>query len=159
MRFKFLPKEAWIVKGKGESNTSRTNAWDNALLNSSIGNFNFVKYTSILPKNIKFRDFRKELIPGQEIKIISSVFYGERNDRITAGIGYGFINKCGLVIETGGKYKENELKIKLRNMLEEMAKNRKTKLTNVKIETNVLNVKKKFGCVFVGIIFNPNNYE
>jgi len=156
---KFLPTEALLIKGKGESDTSKINAWDNALLDVNIANLNFVAYTSILPKDVKFRDFRNELTPGQEVKVVISKIFGRKSDILTAGLAYGFTDVCGLIAKFSQKCKENCVDEKLRKMVDEMVRNRKLKIEDMKIETEKMVVKKNFGCVFVAIIFNPNNYR
>ncbi len=156
---KFLPTEVWIVSGKGESDTSKINAWDKALLDAGIANHNFIKYSSILPIHIKFRDFRKELIPGQEVNIILAIAYGTKHEIIGSGVSFGKIDKCWLVAELGGYYENNELKMKLQRILKEMANDRKAKIRKAGMKTNSLKIKKNYGCVFVGMIFNSNSYR
>ncbi len=156
---KFLPTEVWIVKGKGESNTSKINTWDRALKDAGIFNHNFVEYTSILPKNVKFRDFRKELIPGQEVKFAIAVEYGNKGERITAGLILGLSDSYGLIGEFAGKFSEIFVRRKLKEIMSEMVKDRKIKIRKTKNTTKSLEVKKNFGCVFVAIIYNPNTYK
>jgi len=148
-----------LTKGKGKSDISKLGAWDKTLLNAKIGDCNIVEYTSIFPKNVKFRDFRNELIPGQETKSAFAVCFGKRSELITAGLAYGFTDKCGLITEFAGNYDKNYVKGQLKKQLEEMGKTRNLEIKNIKIETETLEVKQNFGCVMVAMVYNPNTYE
>jgi arginine decarboxylase len=156
---KFIPTEVWVVTGKGESNTSRMCAFDRALYDAGVGYCNLVLYSSKIPKKIKWRDFRKELIPGQELKVALARSNGIEGQKITAGIGVAKTNDYSLITELSGTQFPKKIETEIRNQLKEMVDIASLKLKSIKTLISHLEVEKKYGCVVSLVIYNPNTYR
>lgn len=155
---KFIPTEVWIVTGKGESDTSKMCAFDKALYNAGIGHCNLVLYSSKIPKKIEWMDFRDELTPGQELKVVLSRNDGIEGQKIAAGVGVVKTNDYSLVTEVNGGTKE-VVDEKAKNDLKEMVDIADLELKSIETHVSEMEVKKKYGCVVSLVIYNPNTYR
>jgi arginine decarboxylase len=147
-----LTKKITITSGFGESNTSKLNAFDNALINAEIHDCNLIKVSSILAKETKIKK-TFEIEKGSFVPCVLSSKYGTKKENICLGIGIGFNNqKYGFVMEAQGK-NESEVKNSLEKKLEGMAKNRKQKILQKKIIIKKEKINKKYGCDITTVIY------
>ncbi|MDD3083487.1 MAG: pyruvoyl-dependent arginine decarboxylase [Candidatus ainarchaeum sp.] len=147
-----ITKKIAITSGFGESDTSKLNAFDNALIDAGIHDCNLIKVSSILAKNTKIT--KKFMIEkGSFVPCVLSTQNGLKKEIICSGIGIGFNNqKYGFVMEAKGK-NENKVTTVLEKKLGEMAKNRKQKIIQKKIITKKAKINKKYGCVITAVIY------
>jgi len=155
-----VPYEYFITSGKGESDLGiHTGSFDQALVDAGIGNQNIVFYTSILPPTAK-KVRKKKLKPGCVLDAIMAISNGKKGERITAGIGVGWVFKgnkkvIGLVAEYEGHESKSKCLLWLKKSLKEMFSSRFDSRYKLKIETRVESFipKKKYGTVLVAICF------
>lgn len=151
-----LPTRIILTSGIGRG-TTKLNAFDNALLNAGIGNFNLSKISSIIPPNAKIiyltKDNQEELLPkiGSIVPIVYSCICGERAGRYAAvlaiGIPKNYKKHNGLIFEFAGKNitKEKAQKHSER-MLQEAFKSRNLQMGEVKFVGIDFVVKKEIIC-------------
>ncbi len=146
-----IPTKYFVTSGSGKSD-SPINAFDLALKNAGIAQCNLVPVSSIIPSNAKRVEF-VDLPPGKITHCVMAKGIGK--GKITAGIGWGFIEgdekKYGIVTEHVGK----NAKKKLIKNLERMASIRKMKLVEykTKIESISTENKDEYGCAIAALIY------
>lgn len=150
-----LYKNYYVVKGFGDSNISKLNAFDKALMQAHISEANLVPVSSIIPvKCIKRNGFPKIKI-GEIVFCVMARQEGKIGERISAGLAHVTVinkrnEKYGLVIELHGKMSKDAAKKQLKKMISEMAEIRKVDVSDVRIEIcSIDKVKGKFGSVVV----------
>ena len=160
-----LPKSYFIVQGVGEADLSKINAFDNALYDAGIANYNWVCVSSILPFDTVEDKNKKLPRAGCILFCIMSRIDGVKGDQISAAIGIAKVidqknnKKLGLVMEsTSRESKEKHLQILLTNELKEMCELRKLRIIEFRIEQSTfLEVKKEYGTALAVVVFN--DYE
>lgn len=154
-----IPKRYFLVKGKGVSEISQLNSFDNALIDAKIGDCNLVYVSSIIPENCVEIDEPPNLEPGSIIHVVISRSDGIGPCKIAAGIGiakiragnkeYGFIAE-----EKGEEY--DEVKERIIKKLYEMANSRDAKILDIKVEIEALTVPKGFyGTAVAAVVLLP----
>jgi len=100
-----LPTRIILTSGIGIGST-KLNAFDNALLNAGIGNFNLLSVSSIIPPKAKIiyltKDNREKLLPeiGSIVPIVYSCVYGEKlGERIVAILTLVFLKITKIIME------------------------------------------------------------
>ncbi len=147
-----IARKISIVSGYGESNVSKLNAFDNALIDANIHDLNLIKVSSILAKDTSIEE-KFEIEKGSFAPCVLSISYGTENELICSGIGVGFNNQnYGYVMESQGTNNQ-EVSDKLNEKLTEMAKNRSQEIINKKIITKEQKVNKTYGCVITAVIY------
>ncbi len=120
-----LPKKFFVTKGKGEGD-SELLAFDHALKDAGIQDCNLVFYSSILPHRAE--ELRKipKLEFGSVLGVIMALAKGRKGERLTAGVGIGWIFDIrgqrlgGMVVEYHGNGSRSEARNFLRRNLEGM---------------------------------------
>lgn len=82
-----------MTGGKGFSIRSQLNAFGMALVEANIAQANLVVCTSVLTKEISFRDSLDSILPGQIVHIIPAKMTRKQDQLITAGIGIAFTDE------------------------------------------------------------------
>jgi len=160
----FLPRKYFIVKGVGLSRRSLLNAFDKALMDAGIGEYNIVPVSSILPENSIELENPVKFKPGTVVFVVMSRIDGVGKTRIGAGIGIARVVRddgvtYGFVVEGHGNGGEEELYNDLKMKLEGMAEVRRTRIVDMKIETRYLDVPEGYyGSVIVSVVFAPPYY-
>ena len=152
----FIPKNFFVTKGKGVSNVSELNAFDNALKDAGISHCNLVPVSSILPKTCKEVEFT-EIEPGSITFCILAKEVGFNGECISAGISYIANNETyGIVAEDHGHCPSEIMKKRVLQKLHEMGKVRGVDVKNPKVVVESLDVPiGKYGCVLVALVFVP----
>lgn len=147
-----ISKKIAVVSGFGESEISKVNAFDNALIDAGIHDCNLIKVSSILAKNTKtINKFKIE--KGSFVPCVLSIAYTEPELNKVTGIGIGINNeKYGYVMEAQGT-NEKEITLELDKKLQEMANNRKQTIIKKQILIKKGKTSKKYGCVITGVIY------
>jgi arginine decarboxylase len=139
--------EVILTVGKGEANSYLT-AFDAALINAGIANFNLIKVSSIVPPNSKITILSKKninnstslnslpygtLLPTVYTYSVSSV----PGEKLVAAIGVAKIkddlNNWGIIMEKSGVGEEELFRNEVKNMLEEALFNRNKYMGEVEI--------------------------
>jgi arginine decarboxylase len=147
-----------IVKGYGYSNIDSISAFDHALLNAGIGNYNLVPVSSIIPgKAIKSNSIT-DIPPGTIVYCVLAKQTLIPKEIGTVCLGYSISNNYGVVAETKGTNKEETIN-KCSEMLKEMTSKRRGKFTIPIIESLVVKSDDhKYTCGIVVLLF-INNYS
>ena len=159
-----IPKDYFITKGTGESDiTIHAGSYHLALKKAGIEMCNIMTYSSIMPKISSEKRRPKTMTHGEVLESIMAVAHSEKGKRATAGIIYGWLfNKKtkekfgGLVCEHNGNYSTKEIKQKLKQSLNELYINgfsKKFDLKKIRLLTETIVPRKKFGTALVGICF------
>ncbi len=159
-----IPKDFFITKGTGESDiTIHAGSHHLALRKAGIEMCNIMTYSSIIPKISLERRRPKDFVHGEVLESIMAIAHSEKGKKVTAGIIFGWLyNKKtkekfgGLVCEHNGEYSTRQIKEKLKASLNELYTNgfsKKYSLKKIRIITNSITPRKKYGTALVGICF------
>jgi len=147
-----LTKKIVLVSGFGESDNSKINAFDNALLDAGIHDCNLIKVSSILAKGTKVVT-KFKIDKGSFVPAVISTAHGKQGENICAGLQIAFNNeKYGYVFETQGK---DSVKVEqqLTANTSEMAEKRKQTILKRKTLTKQKIVAKKYGCCLTAVVY------
>ena len=153
-------KKFFVTSGKGLSNTSKLNAFDQALVNARIHQCNLVSVSSILPP--KATHIKHAQIPAGTITFcVLARKDCTEGETISAGIAWTTCEtknseNYGIVAEdTGNTSNQQKIEKNLTNKLKEMAKARKMKIK--KIKTKITTIKKippkKYGTTIAALVY------
>ncbi|NVM52445.1 MAG: pyruvoyl-dependent arginine decarboxylase [Candidatus Helarchaeota archaeon] len=152
-----MERKIIIVKGIGQGSTALS-AFDDALHNAGIGNFNLLELSSIVPKNATIKIQEKFDIPhevGQiQPVVLSHTESNEKGLEISAGLGWALASEGGVFVEISGCFGQRSCLEKIRLSLTDMTKRRAwnwdKKLNNYTVKTLV---KDSFSSVIVCAIY------
>ncbi|NMB44995.1 MAG: arginine decarboxylase, pyruvoyl-dependent [Firmicutes bacterium] len=144
------PKRFALCAGAAEG-SSRLNAFDNALLEAEIGNFNLLKVTSILPPGAEYVE-TLEVPPGSLMPIAYGSIVGDQaGELIAAAVGVGLSEDTfGVIMEYSGKCSRLEAEEMVEEMVREAFRTREMQLVKVMlkgVEHKVIYA----GCAFAGV--------
>jgi len=144
------PQKFKIVAGSAEGETL-LNSFDNALLQSGIGNVNLLRISSILPPE---STYVPDLVlpPGSLVPTAYGYVISEkRGERIAACVGIGFSeNSFGVIMEYAAKGTREEAEETIRQMLWNAFITRGIALKDIKLASTE-HVVEKIGCAFAGV--------
>jgi arginine decarboxylase len=163
-----VPRDYFLTIGKGESDIQiHAGSFHLALKEAGIEHLNVMTYSSILPgiaREIKKPD---NMVHGSVVETILAVASCTKGKRATAGIIYGWLydkktkkRYGGLVCEYNGDMTVEKVGKSLRASLDELYFNGfadRFELKEIRLTTNTIVPKKKFGTALVAICFT--NYE
>lgn len=159
-----IPKSYFITSGVGEDEISEINAFDLALLNAGIANYNWVQVSSILPLDASLDENKKLPKEGAILFCVMARMDGKQGEEIQSGIAIGLCkdneNKSyGLIIESNLIDCDGELiEDKLNSKLKKMSEIRKLNIVDKKINLSKrIKISKKFGTTISIVIFNDYN--
>lgn len=140
------PTKITLVKGRGEGDTFLT-AFDRALLDAGIGDFNLIKVSSIVPPGARFTDLpdipKGALVPTVYARIESAI----PGEIISACVGAGISEEgLGLLYEFSHQGTAQAAEEIVRNMISEGMKMRGLNLKEIKIVSEEHRIE-KIGCV------------
>ena len=161
---KRIPRDYFVTKGSGESDiTVHAGSYHLALKKAGVEMCNIMTYSSIMPKIAMEKRKPKEMTHGEVLESIMAVAHCGKSERATAGIIYGWLfdkktneKFGGLVCEQNGSYSIKEIKKKLKESLNELYINGfsgKYNLKKIRIMTETIVPRKKYGTALVGICF------
>ncbi|MGA1795929.1 MAG: pyruvoyl-dependent arginine decarboxylase [bacterium] len=147
------PRYFFFVKGAAEGYTP-LNAFDGALIDAGVGNFNLVKVSSIIPPRCtEIRDH--SIPPGSLVPIAyASIISDIPGEVISAAVAAALPEddeRPGLIMEYSSRGHKEEIESIVRNMAEQgMAKRgtRIARLQSVAIESKVQHI----GAAFAGVM-------
>ncbi len=159
-----IPKDYFITKGTGESNIAlHAGSYHLALQEAGIEMVNIMTYSSILPKVANKVNKPEYIEHGAVMETIMAVSNGNKGERLSAGIIYGWLYDRetgdkfgGLVCEHNGHHTVEELERKLEASINELYYNgfeKKYSLKNIEIITESFVPKKEYGTAMVALCF------
>lgn len=142
-----------LVSGVGSGST-KLNAFDNALYNAGVGNYNLIKVSSILPPISK-----EEIVIGGVDGGILPIAYGskienEKGAQIVAAVGVGIpenSEEIGIIMEYSGCENEDQAILIVKKMVREAMDNRNIQIKDIKCISSSCRVDENFCCAFAGI--------
>ncbi|MCJ7610040.1 pyruvoyl-dependent arginine decarboxylase [Candidatus Bathyarchaeota archaeon] len=150
-----IPKRFFVTSGKATSPVSELNAFDEALERARIAQCNIVTVSSILPGGCKEVEPR-DIPVGSITYAVLARMDGEEGTTIGTGTAYGFSSDMsyGIVAEAHGYMDSDALKEILEWKIEEMAKIRHIRLSNITYRIEVLRVPMdSYGCVVCALVY------
>ena len=164
-----IPKDYFITKGTGESDiTIHAGSYHLALKNAGIERANIMTYSSILPSIANLVDQPESFTHGAVMETIMAVAHGSKNERVSAGIIYGWLYDRitgekfgGLVCEHNGNYKVPVLEEMLRASLDELYYNgfeEDYSMGKITLLRESFIPRKKYGTVLVALCFTNYFY-
>ncbi|UCH15329.1 MAG: pyruvoyl-dependent arginine decarboxylase [Bacteroidales bacterium] len=159
-----IPKDYFITKGTGESNiTVHAGSYHLALQAAGIEMVNILTYSSILPGVATRINKPDHIEHGCVMETIMAVANGNKGERLSAGIIYGWLydressNKYGgLVCEHSGNQSIKELKYKLESSINDIYYNgfeKRYSLNDIQIITESFVPEKEYGTALVALCF------
>ncbi len=159
-----IPKDYFITKGTGESDIAiHAGSYHLALKAAGIEMANIMTYSSILP-GIATKTARPEKIThGSVVESIMAVANGQKGERLSAGIIYGWLTERdsgkrfgGLVCEHSGNFSQEELNYKLEASLNELYYNgfeEEYSISDIEKIAQSFVPEKNYGTALVAICF------
>ncbi|MBI2914444.1 MAG: arginine decarboxylase, pyruvoyl-dependent [Firmicutes bacterium] len=148
-----VPGRFTLIAGAGEGPTP-LNAFDSALLDAGIGNYNLVRVSSIVPPGASFVETPSKLaIPlGALVPTAYGSFTSDKPGTvIAAAIAVGLSNGLGIIMEHKGESSKNAIERAIEAMVEQAFVLRNADLRELKIRS-VEHVVRDVGCVFAGAV-------
>lgn len=141
-----------IVKGQGVSDVDSVSAFDNALLNAGIGNYNLVPVSSIIPGgSIKIVNI-PPLPPGTILHCILGRYDITANEIGVVSLGYSMSMEYGVVAEAIGT-DVVETRNRCTQMLKEMTIQRLGIFEDPVIEIqNISCERSKYACGIIALL-------
>ncbi len=159
-----IPKDYFITKGTGESNIAvHAGSYHLALKKAGIEMVNILTYSSILPRIATEINMPDYIEHGSVMETIMAVSNGNKGERLSAGIIYGWLydreygtKYGGLVCEHNGNHTVKELKYKLESSINELYYNgfeERYSLNDIHIITESFVPEKEYGTALVALCF------
>lgn len=159
-----IPQDFFVTQGRGESDiTIHAGSYHLALKDAGIERMNIMTYSSILPAIAREVARPLNLTHGAVMETIMAAGSCQAGERANAGIIWGWLTDRksrqrygGLVCEHYGDYSDESLEKLLADSLEELYVNgfdEEFELGDIRIESQCITPKKKFGTALVALCF------
>jgi arginine decarboxylase len=151
--FGAVPRTVFLTSGSAEGGSS-LNAFDNALLNSGIGDLNLVKVSSIAPPGVRIVE-PYPIEPGTMVPVVYTCMISHQaGERIACAIALGEPDDDGpgLIMEYSGSGDSRLAETMVRNMLKEGFFSRGRELGEVTVVT-AEHVVRQLGAVVAACVF------
>jgi len=160
-----------IVKAVGEGSTLLS-AFDNALQNAGVSNYNLIRLSSIIPPNSKVTKISKYETPPEEFGhklylVMADIRSNEAGKYIAAGVGWyqladnrGFFVEHEVIGETRIAVK-SEIDQRITNTIKDMCKFRGVEFDeeNVNSSISLIQVNDKPACAQVLAVYQSQGWE
>lgn len=146
-----------IIWGSGDA-TTRLSAFDKALFDANINNYNLIRLSSIIPSEVEIKKMgtfdRNSTTIGKTLYVVmASIISTERGSTISAGLGWVLSDEGGLFIEPRGVYPKDECREELETGLQEMMEYREWNWRG-EIEDKILSHEiENVGCTLVCAVY------
>ncbi|MDI6871441.1 MAG: arginine decarboxylase, pyruvoyl-dependent [Bacillota bacterium] len=140
-----------LVSGAAEGRTPLT-AFDQALLAAGIGNLNLLKVSSILPPGAVYAE-RLTIPPGSLLPVAyATMTSAVPGDLIAAAVavGHGGLGEHGVIMETSGHFRQEEIEERIKAMVEEAFAARGLMLSRLEVAA-VSHRVQHLGCVLAAV--------
>lgn len=147
-----IPDRLWITSGSAEGETS-LNAFDNALLEAGIGNYNLVKVSSIVPAGALIETEAPQIVAGALVPAVLAVVTSEVPDQtITSCVGIGLSkDDHGIIMEHTSRSSPQEAEHVVRAKVVEAFRRRGLLLDQLIVRTCHHKVE-RVGCTVAAVI-------
>ena len=142
-----------LIAGHGIGRTS-LNAFDNALHNAGVGNYNLIKVSSILPplckQSVNIGVPQGSLLPVAYGSISSSNI----GEEIVASVGIGIpvdSSNIGVIMEYASKERYVDADKIVRRMIEDAMRERNIPVSEILLKSCRHTVHDKFSCAFAAV--------
>ena len=117
-----IPTRFYATSGKAFSQVSQTSAFDKALMDAGVSEYNIVGVSSVLPRGIR-KVRRIDLPRGTILHCVLASMGGTGGETISSGIAYGFRTDGlgGYIVESHGHLDKSSTMGVLTREMEEMA--------------------------------------
>ena len=160
-----VPKTVILTSGFGIG-SSYLRAFDEALLNSDIGDFNLIQVSSIFPANAKIlhysetgREEIKKLTKGMILPTVYAVASSDKiGETISVAISIGIpknSKKNGVIFEANKIGKKEEAEEFVDNMAKEALTSRGIDSFQILTIGSELTIRKELGCVVCAAVLLP----
>tara|TARA_Y100000310_G_scaffold149433_1_gene148771 strand:- start:50 stop:514 length:465 start_codon:yes stop_codon:yes gene_type:complete len=150
-----------VVKGKGQGKTTKS-AFDNALADAGIADYNIIPLSSIIPPEAEIEKVNK--FQGNPKDYGNRLYVVMASDTIiegTTAVGIGWTqekeDKRGLFVEFHCS-NESDVKEMIYDGLNEMMDRRKKNYSNIHYETETIKCKGYYACALVAAIFKGEDW-
>jgi arginine decarboxylase len=145
------PNRLWLAAGAAEG-TTELNAFDNALLDSGIGNLNLIKVSSVVPQGATFLQAPPLIAPGSLVPTVYSVMHSDTaGETICAALGIGIGREShGMIFEYHANSREVAERVVTR-MVEEGFARRGLPLERVTVTLAEHRVE-RLGCAVAAVV-------
>ncbi|MEM4700171.1 MAG: pyruvoyl-dependent arginine decarboxylase [Candidatus Nezhaarchaeales archaeon] len=157
----FLPRKFFVTSGKAVNPKSPLNAFDEALINAGIAQYNIVPVSSIVPPDA-VEVPSPNLTPGSVVFAVLARMDGVGGETISAGVAWGWARRAdghgyGLVAEAYGHKGRAALEEELREKVREMARVRGMEVGEVRccVESIEAVPENMYGCVVAAFVYLP----
>ena len=152
-----------ISKGAGSGST-QLSAFDQALVNAGVANFNLIYLSSVLPPGsdvvIANETTKPEGNWGDRLYlVIAQQRTNQRNQEVWAGIGWiqDEETKAGLLVEHEGN-SEAEVRADIENSLTDLANNRQAKFGPINMVVSGITCEEQPVCTIVVAVFESASW-
>ncbi|MEK7602989.1 MAG: pyruvoyl-dependent arginine decarboxylase [Patescibacteria group bacterium] len=153
-----------VSKGAGTGPTELS-AFDQALVNAGVANFNLIYLSSVLPPGSDVTVSSKDVTPqgdwGDRLYLVMAQKRTiQRNQEVWAGIGWiqDPISKQGLLVEHEG-HSEAEVRADIESSLTGLAENRDMKFGKIHMEVTGIHCDDKPVCALVVAVFESASWK
>lgn len=142
----------FITSGSGTDATEALIAFDNALLDASVANYNLVKISSILPPHCQQRNSIPLEFGSPILTAYGTYSSSNAGETISSAIAIGIPaneNDNGVIMEISGVGSAESMEHRVRNMAERAMKNHGIELANIVASSAERTVQEGDGIVSV----------
>lgn len=148
-----VPRYYFFAKGSSEGNTP-LNAFDGALIDAGVGNFNLVKVSSIIPPNCQ--EGKGIIIPSGSLvpTAYASIISDIPGEIISAAVAIALPKDKdvpGLIMEYSARGHKEEIESIVKNMAKEGMAKRNTQVDKI-ISDSVESKVKHIGAAFAAVV-------
>lgn len=160
-----------IVSSVGEGSTLLS-AFDSALCNAGVSNYNLLVLSSIIPPNSEIKKIRKFKTPPEEFGhklyvVRAEMRSNEAKKHLGAGIGWYLLEDGkGLFVEhelisDSRQAAKSDLELLITNSLKDLCRNRDIPFhqENVQMQTSIAQVKDQPTCVMVIAVYQAESWS
>jgi len=153
-----------VSTGTG-SGPTEISAFDQALVNAGVANFNLIYLSSVLPPSSEIHPTDKPIKPegewGDRLYVVMAQNRTiQRHQEVWAGIGWiqDPVTKKGLLVEHEG-HSEAEVRADITSSLDALAKNRGTEFGPVNMQVSGIKCEGKPVCALVVAVFENSGWR
>ncbi len=160
----------FVTSGIGTGST-KLSAFDNALLNAGVHNYNIIRLSSVIPKgaDIVKKDAEESGSPGDKAYMVYAEERTDGSENIAAGLGWYLFDqeKYGIFVEHHYKSKklskkqaEEKVLTAIKKSVKDLCKNRGKQFKEKKLNHLIksFEINNIPSCVFVGALYKIESF-
>ena len=158
----FETTRVFLTAGKAHGGTA-LNAFDNALREAGVADFNLIRVTSIIPPQISVEHLVNREIKGRGLLIpavYETISSKKRGTRISAAVGVGVTEReSGMIFSYSNKGSRKEIETVVCKMVDEGMKAKGHSKYNCEVASASVVVSEAWACVFASVVFCERDTE